>query len=196
MINFRNSKFIKSAPTYLDAPKDIVLDEILIVGRSNVGKSSLINALCDNKSLAFTSSKPGHTKLLNFYNVANAFYLVDAPGYGYSISSAKEVVDFETMMDSYFSSSKKLKGVIFLLDIRRTPTEDDTLLYNFFLSQKVPFVLVLTKADKVNQKEKSKTLSELKSVGLLKDEHKPILVSIKDKRSLSMLKSEIEFLLR
>lgn len=191
MVNFRNAKFIKSAPTYLDAPKDVVLDEILLVGRSNVGKSSLLNALCDNKSLAFTSSKPGHTKLLNFYNVDKKFYFVDAPGYGYSVSPKKEIVDFQKMMDSYFSTSKKLKGVIFLLDSRRAPNEDDFLLYSFFFAQNIKFTLVLTKCDKITQKEKSKTLSELKESGFINESKEPLLVSIKDKRSLEKLKSEI-----
>lgn len=195
MINFRNAVFIKSAPTYLDAPKDVVLDEILIVGRSNVGKSSLLNALCDNKSLAFTSSKPGHTKLLNFFNIDKKFYLVDAPGYGYSVSSRKEIFDFKKMMDGYFSTTKKLKGVVFLLDSRRVPNDDDFLLYSFFGSQNIPFVLVLTKCDKITQKEKSKTLSELKQASFISESKQPILVSIKDKRSLSKLKTEIEKML-
>lgn len=191
MVNFRNAIFIKSAPTYLDAPKDVVLDEILFVGRSNVGKSSLLNALCDNKSLAFTSSKPGHTKLLNFYSVDKKFYLVDAPGYGYSVSPKREIVDFKKMMDGYFSTSKKLKGVVFLLDSRRVPNDDDFLLYSFFSAQNIKFALVLTKCDKITQKEKAKTLSELRDSTFINETKEPILVSIKDKRSLDKLKSEI-----
>ena len=92
MINFRNTKFIKSTKTLEDAPKGR-LPEILIVGRSNAGKSSLINALVDNKNLAFTSSKPGHTRLLNYYSVDEKFYLVDAPGYGY----AKGGIDLDAL---------------------------------------------------------------------------------------------------
>ncbi|MDY0177959.1 MAG: ribosome biogenesis GTP-binding protein YihA/YsxC [Bacilli bacterium] len=195
MINFQNVIFIKSAPTYFEAPKDSVLDEILIVGRSNVGKSSLINALANHKSLAFTSSKPGHTKLLNFFNVDQKFYLIDAPGYGYSISPKKEIVDFQTMMNSLFMTSKKLKGVIFLLDSRRIPNEDDLLLHDFFLKSELPFILVLTKSDKVNQKEKAATLRELKNHSLIEEEKDLIAVSIKNKKSLGKLKMWIEKIL-
>ncbi|MEA5061558.1 MAG: ribosome biogenesis GTP-binding protein YihA/YsxC [Erysipelotrichaceae bacterium] len=192
MINFRNAKFIKSAPTYEESPKDNILDEILIVGRSNVGKSSLINALCDNKSLAFTSSKPGHTKLLNFFNIDKRFYLVDAPGYGYSISSRSEIVDFQKLMDGYFSTSKKLKGVVFLLDSRREVNHDDVLLYNFFIEHDIPFILVLTKCDKINQKEKAKITSHLKEIGMVESIKETILVSINDKIAVNKLKSAIE----
>lgn len=195
MINFHNVTFVKSAPTYFDAPKDLVMDEILIVGRSNVGKSSLINALADHKSLAFASSKPGHTKLLNFFNVDQKFYLIDAPGYGYSVSPHKEIVDFQTMMNSLFENSKKLKGVIFLIDSRRIPNDDDLLLHDFFLKSALPFVLVLTKGDKINQKEKSATLSELKKRSFIDEDKDAILVSIKNKRSLGPLKTWIEKLL-
>ena len=102
MINFKNTRFIKSLPS-IKLKEDDKLKEVLFVGRSNVGKSSLLNCLCDNKNLAFVSSKPGHTKLLNFYNVDQKFYLVDAPGYGYSKSNISEINLFSEMMEDYFS---------------------------------------------------------------------------------------------
>ena len=104
MINYKNSTFVKSTPSVKERPSDLY-SEVLIVGKSNVGKSSLINRLCTKKSLAYTSSKPGHTRLLNYYNIDNAFYLVDAPGYGF----AKGGIDldrlFGTMMDEYFTDN-------------------------------------------------------------------------------------------
>ena len=132
MINFRNTVFIKSAPDYKDAPEK-TLGEILFVGRSNVGKSSLINALCDHSSLAFTSSKPGYTKLLNFFSVDQRFYLVDAPGYGYSKLNGAHYLFFGDLMENYFKTTKTLKGVVFLLDSRRELNEDDIDIYQYLL---------------------------------------------------------------
>ena len=123
MINFLNATFIKSCPNRNEKPQ-AQKPEVLIVGRSNVGKSSLINALTQKKKLAFTSSKPGHTRLLNYYDIDNKFYLVDAPGYGY----AKGGIDldrlFAEMMSSYFDNNTDLKLVLILLDARRELSED------------------------------------------------------------------------
>ena len=124
MINFNNVSFVKSTPSVKERPQDQI-PEVLIVGKSNVGKSSLINTLCQRKSLAYTSSKPGHTRLLNYYNIDNKFFLVDAPGYGY----AKGGVDldrlFGTMMDEYFTDNPYLKLVLLLIDSRREFGEND-----------------------------------------------------------------------
>ncbi len=187
MINFKNTNFVKSAPSYMEAP-ELKKDEVLIIGRSNVGKSSLINALCSNKSLAFISSKPGHTKLLNFYNVDDRFYLVDAPGYGYSISSSHEVEFFGDLMEGYFSNSKKLKTVIFLLDSRRKLNKDDIDIYNYLKEEGINFLIVLTKCDKINQKEKHQILTEIKNIS----PDKPILTSTLNKNGLDELKGAIE----
>ena len=115
MIEFRKTKFIKSCPNRTQANLD-PLPEIIFIGKSNVGKSSLINALCENKSLAFTSSKPGHTRLLNYFNVNNQCYLVDAPGYGYNAAGQSHTLLFGEMMEDYFSSNNDLAVVVYLLD--------------------------------------------------------------------------------
>lgn len=166
MINFKNSTFIKSAPSVSERPSG-QLPEVLIVGKSNVGKSSLINALCKKKSLAFTSSKPGHTKLLNYYNIDEKFYLVDAPGYGY----AKGGVDldrlFGQMMDEYFDHNEFLKLVLILLDARREFKDNDLEIVNFLKENQIPYFIVITKFDKVNQKEKAKLDKHLKEIGIL-----------------------------
>lgn len=155
MINFNKAKFIKSAPSYKEGPFD--KNEIIIIGKSNVGKSTLINALTNNSSLAKTSSKPGHTKLLNYFLIDDKFYLVDAPGYGYTISGNKHLDSFAKMMESYFQNPK-LKGIIFLVDSRHEMSEDDQDFYNYVLNLKIPTIVTYTKADKLNQSEKAQML--------------------------------------
>lgn len=152
-VNFNNVNFLLSSPTGLNL--DIKnLKEVLFVGRSNVGKSSLINALVNRNSLARVSSKPGHTKLLNFYDVDHKFYLVDAPGYGYSKTPHKDIVDFGEMMEKYLKSGIFLSLVVFLIDSRRDLNNDDKLLLHYLDELNKPYVFVLTKSDKLNQKER------------------------------------------
>lgn len=182
MINFSNAKFIKSAPSIDEAPFDN-LPEIVFVGKSNVGKSSLINALTNHKKLAFTSSKPGHTKLLNYYLIDDKFYLVDAPGYGYTISGSTHLDNFAKMMENYFSN-KKLKAIIFLVDSRHDLSNDDIDFYNFACELNLKFVIALTKSDKLNQSAKAKA----KAVANSLNKAESILVSINDISSIDNLR--------
>lgn len=160
MINFQKAKFIKSAPTYLDKPEKN-LPEVVFVGKSNVGKSSLINALVKNKSMAFTSSKPGYTKLLNYFEIDEKFYLVDAPGYGYTKSGSKHLDSFSKMMETYFDNNN-LKAVVFIVDSRHKMSEDDKDFYNFVVDKNIPFILVTSKVDKLNQSEKCQNKKNVK----------------------------------
>ena len=189
MINFLNATFIKSCPNRNEKPQ-AQKPEVLIVGRSNVGKSSLINALTQKKKLAFTSSKPGHTRLLNYYDVDNQFYLVDAPGYGY----AKGGIDldrlFAELMSSYFENNSDLRLVLILLDARRELSDDDFEIVEYVKENKIPFALVITKYDKVNQKEKSALNKYLKEMGLVNEQ--VFYTSILKNDSLSLLKKGIE----
>ncbi len=186
MINFANATFIKSAPNYLDRP-DSHLDEVCFVGRSNVGKSSLINALTKKKKLAYTSSKPGYTKLLNYYLIDNSFYLVDAPGYGYTSSGSKHLNAFSKMMENYFKNPH-LKLVVLLLDSRRVPNEDDLSFVDFLKENYVPFLLVMSKIDKLNQSETSQMKKNiLDSFG----EVNYLTVSINKSQTIEQLKEEI-----
>ena len=127
-------------------------DEIVFCGRSNVGKSTLINKLCNNNKLARVSSTPGKTATVNFYS-AGEYYLVDLPGYGFSKKSFSEKERWASLMESYFSSSRNIKLAVLLLDSRRMPNEDDIDMINFFLDYCVPFSVVITKIDKLNVKE-------------------------------------------
>lgn len=188
MINFKNSTFVKSTPTVKERPSDLY-SEVLIVGKSNVGKSSLINRLCTKKSLAYTSSKPGHTRLLNYYNIDNAFYLVDAPGYGF----AKGGIDldrlFGTMMDEYFSDNEHLKLVLLLIDSRREFGDNDLEILEYLKGTKIPYFVVITKVDKINQKGKSELLKRLKALDINGNVY--LTSSLVDK-TLDTLKRDIE----
>lgn len=169
MINFANTTFVKSAPNLANAPQGQFL-EVLLVGRSNVGKSSLINALCNKKGMAFTSSKPGHTRLLNYYNVDDKLYLVDAPGYGFANGGFNLDKLFGEMMEDYFSKASRIKIVLVLLDSRRELNEDDVDIINYLIDKNINYHLIFTKVDKINQSEKHHLLVSLKSLGVSEKE--------------------------
>ena len=132
--------------------------EFLLVGRSNVGKSSFINAILGRKNLAYTSSTPGKTQTLNFYNVNDKFYLIDVPGYGYASVDKKTQAKFGMMIEEYLEKRETLKRVFLLVDFRHKPTEDDLLMYNFLKYYNLPVTVVATKADKVSGTKKQKNL--------------------------------------
>src|SRR5574344_246985 len=188
MINFRNTQFIKSVSTTLEFPEK-KLPEILFVGRSNVGKSSLLNAITNNSKLAYTSSNPGHTTLLNYFNCDKTFYLVDSPGYGYTASGSRDLGQFQTLMEGYFSSSLNVKGAIFLIDSRRIPNEDDILMINYLKEYHVPFIIVATKCDKVTQKELAKIKANQSTLNVPLDDI--LLFSIKNTKSMENLRFHI-----
>lgn len=127
------------------------LPEFLLVGRSNVGKSSFINTLVERKNFAHTSSKPGKTQTLNFYLVNNSFYLVDVPGYGYASGGKMQQKKFGMMIEEYLKSRPDLKQVFLLVDYRHKPTEDDVLMYNFLKYYDLDIKVVATKYDKIGK---------------------------------------------
>ncbi|MGN0784682.1 MAG: ribosome biogenesis GTP-binding protein YihA/YsxC [Candidatus Aphodomorpha sp.] len=122
--------------------------EIAIVGKSNVGKSSLINSLCNNKKLAKTSQTPGKTRLINFFLINRSFHLVDLPGYGFARASKTEQQGWGELMESYLGSGR-VRHLFLLLDIRHAPTAEDRQMFRWLLYYGVPFTLVATKADKL-----------------------------------------------
>ncbi len=123
--------------------------EYLLVGRSNVGKSSFINTLINRKNYARTSATPGKTQTINFYLVNDAFYLVDAPGYGFALLSKRKQKKFGLMMEDYIENRPNLKRVFMLIDFRHQPSNDDLMMYNFLKHYKIPVTIVATKVDKV-----------------------------------------------
>ena len=136
------------------------LPEFMLVGRSNVGKSSFINTLVGRKNIAYTSGKPGKTQTLNFYLANNSFYLVDVPGYGYAAVNKKIQEKFGKMIEEYLEKRDELIRVFMLVDFRHKPTEDDKLMYNFLKYYNIPVTIVATKVDKVGSSklEKNKKL--------------------------------------
>lgn len=135
--------------------------EFLLVGRSNVGKSSFINTILSRKNLAHTSSKPGKTQTLNFYKVNNAFYLIDVPGYGFALTDKKTQAKFGMMIEEYLEKRTQLKRVFMLIDFRLKPTEDDLLMYNFLKYYNLPVTIIATKADKIGGGRKHKNLKTI-----------------------------------
>lgn len=144
----KNPKFEISAVNPKQYPTNDI-SEIVLVGKSNVGKSSFINTMINRKHLARTSSEPGKTRQINFYNIDEKFYFVDLPGYGYSKMSKQEQAKVGTFIEQYLFNSKKIALIIFLIDIRHSPTENDRLMYNYIVSSKKPFIILANKADKI-----------------------------------------------
>ena len=134
-------------------------NEFLLVGRSNVGKSSFINALINRKNFARTSAKPGKTQTLNFYLVNDFFYLVDAPGYGFAKVNKQLKDKFGLIMEEYLENRDNLKMVFMLIDFRHKPTEDDILMYNYLKHYNIPVTLVCTKVDKVSKNSHLKQIN-------------------------------------
>lgn len=132
--------------------------EFLLVGRSNVGKSSFINSVLGRKNLAHTSATPGKTQTLNFYGVNHEFYLIDVPGYGYAATDKKTQAKFGMMIEEYLEKRDQLKRVFLLIDFRHKPTEDDLLMYNFLKYYNLPVTVIATKADKITGGHKQKNL--------------------------------------
>lgn len=125
------------------------LPQIVLVGKSNVGKSSFINTMVNRKKLARTSSEPGKTRQINFYNMDNKFYFVDLPGYGYSKMSKSEQVKVGSFIEEYLAKSTNIALIVFLIDIRHSPTENDKLMYRYIIDTNKPCIVVANKADKI-----------------------------------------------
>lgn len=160
-----NSKFVNSAVSDKQYPQDD-LPEIALSGRSNVGKSSLINAVLNRRNLARTSQQPGKTQTLNFYLVNTDLYFVDVPGYGYAKVSKEQRQKFGEMIQDYLETRADLKGLVLLVDARHDPTVDDINMFNYALCLNIPILVVATKIDKL----KKSAIGQLKSkIGLSLD---------------------------
>lgn len=153
MIDFKKASYTLSLPSILLRPKD-GLPSILFIGRSNVGKSTLINSLTGQNHLAFSSKKAGKTKLLSFFLIDDTFYLLDAPGYGKTLYANVSTINFAKMMEEYIEEPSS-KGIVYLLDLRHPLGEEDLSFLHYLQKSKLPLVYVVTKVDTMNQKEKA-----------------------------------------
>lgn len=144
----KNPKFYISAVNPKQYPKDS-LPQVVLVGKSNVGKSSFINTLVNRKKLARTSSEPGKTRQINFYQMDDQFYFVDLPGYGYSKMSKQEQIKVGNFIEEYLKTSTNIALIIFLIDIRHEPTQNDELMYDYLFQTNLPCIVIASKADKI-----------------------------------------------
>ncbi len=159
----KNAEFIKS----VGADKKYFnedLPEIAVVGKSNVGKSSLINMLTSNSRLARVSKQPGKTRLLNFFLINREFYLVDLPGYGFARVSMAEKDEWAALMADYFSNAKNLKAVIVLVDIRHDPTAEDKNMVQLLEYYSIPYIVAATKADKIAKSKRKNECARIKRI--------------------------------
>ena len=159
-MRFINAKFIKS----VEKKSDFIVDEmpqVAVVGRSNVGKSSLINLLTNNKKMAKTSSTPGRTRLVNYFNIDNKCYIVDLPGYGYAKASKNMTSAWDSVMNDYFVDNAQLKLVFVLLDCRHSPTALDIQMLEYLAEHEIPALIILTKIDKLSKSELNKNIENI-----------------------------------
>ena len=162
-MNIKNPQFQISAVSPKQYPTDN-LPQIVLVGKSNVGKSSFINTLVNRKKLARTSSEPGKTRQINFYNIDNLFYLVDLPGYGYSKMSKQEQVKVGNFIEEYLEKSKNIALIIFLIDIRHDPTSNDQLMYDYIFQTNRPCIVIANKADKIAITKVEQSVQHLQNI--------------------------------
>ncbi len=159
-MEIKQASFVTSLAQYHENPP-IQLPQIAVVGKSNVGKSSLINSLCNRRKLCKTSATPGKTRLINVFLINEAFHLVDLPGYGFAKVDKAEKKRWGDMMDGYFQQSTQLLHVLHLVDIRHEPTQDDIAMNQYFRQMDIPFTVVATKADKISRGTRMKHIAPI-----------------------------------
>ena len=169
--------------------------EFLLVGRSNVGKSSFINTLINRKNFARTSARPGKTQTLNFYQINDEFYLVDVPGYGFAKVQKKLKQKFGLIMENYLEIRKNLKMVFMLVDFRHKPTEDDIMMYNYLKHYNIPVTVITTKVDKVSKSHHQKNRSQIIKGLNIEDQNELIMFSTITKIGKQEVLDKIEQLL-
>ncbi len=189
----RSARFIKSANLPSQYP-EAILPEIAFAGRSNVGKSSLINTLINRKNLVKTSNTPGRTQLINFFEINNILTFIDIPGYGYAKVPVSVQKNWKPMIETYLSQRITLKAVVLILDIRRTPDEKDMYMINWLEHNEIPVIYVVTKSDKLKTSQQKRQMAIItKTTGIPRENM--ILFSAKTRIGTDIVWSSIERIL-
>ncbi len=162
VLDFRKTKFVTSAPDISKLPEDLGA-EIAIIGRSNSGKSSSINAICDQKTLAKTSRTPGRTRLINLFQIADKKYLVDLPGYGYAQVPENMKRQWQKAMTDYLQQRKCLSGIVITMDIRTPLRDHDRMIIDWSIASNLPALILLTKADKLGTNKRKEMVGEVRT---------------------------------
>ncbi len=183
-MEIKQAEFVTSAVNTLQLPTEDAV-EFMFCGRSNVGKSSFINMICNRKSLARTSSNPGKTQTLNLYLINKSFYFVDVPGYGYANVSKTVKATFGKMIENYIQNRINLKMAFLLVDFRHKPTNDDVLMYNYLKHFNINVTVIATKADKVKNSERSKLKKIIIDALQLNDNDRLVITSSEKKEGLT-----------
>lgn len=189
-MNLNNARHEQTAVRQEQYPQNII-PEVAFVGRSNVGKSSLINSLLNRKGLARVASTPGKTRQINFYNIDDIIYFVDLPGYGYAKVSKSLKDTWGDIVDTYLNSRRQLKFVIMLVDIRHSPTDFDVMMHNWLVSKGISHIIVATKMDKIPRAKIKERLMDIRKVLVLDDSFNIIPFSSETKQGREELWEKI-----
>lgn len=176
MLKIKKAEYIGSFVELKQLPAG-TLPEIAIVGRSNVGKSSLINKTVNRKKLAKSSSTPGKTQTINYYLIDDSLYLVDLPGYGYAKASKAQRLKWQKMIEKYLSERRQIKGVIMLFDIRHDPSENDIIMKEWLSHHDIPILIIATKADKISRGARLKHITAIRKALTMPADQAPICFS-------------------
>lgn len=189
-MKFQKAELVTSAPDKKCWP-DTTLPEVVLAGRSNVGKSSFINAITERKKLAYVGNTPGKTRLLNFFNLDDKYMFVDVPGYGYANISKTQLIKFGQMMEDYFAEREQKKGLVILVDSRHLPTEDDETMLEFARYYEIPICIVATKIDKVNPTQRLHKIKLIKQALQLGPDEVLIPFSAETKEGMEAVWAEL-----
>lgn len=191
-IDFRKMRFLTVAADIADCP-DSGLPEIVLAGRSNSGKSSLVNAMADRKDLARISASPGKTRLVVYFGIEDRLLVADLPGYGFSQAAKHKIKDFSALADRYFSADRKISLALVLMDIRHEPSDGDRLMIDFLQRRLIPFIPVFTKSDKLSRAQQMRMLPAMREwMADLGYAGELFIVSTHNREGIDLLTSAIE----